>query len=78
MIFRDKKALLFIGDGISKQNHDALICEIMRSDNKAAVGLSVGTLNSNLTAVQGQVMSNFSLQVLRNNMRRANFFLKRF
>eukprot|EP01036_Dinobryon_divergens_P022067 gene22067-30301_t len=64
---RENKAILFIGDGISKQNHDALLCEIMRSESKSAVGLTLGTLNSSLTAVQGQVMSNFTLQLRKNS-----------
>ena len=62
-VCREKKAVLFIGDGISKQNHDALLCEILRSESKATVGLTLGALNSSLAAVQGQAMSNFTLKV---------------
>lgn len=62
---RANKAVLFIGDGISKQNHDAMLCQMMRTESIS--GISTGELNPNLLVVQNQVMSNFTLQVSNLN-----------
>lgn len=42
------KPVIFIGDGISKQSTDALLCEILRTDNVQLSG-NVGAIDANYT-----------------------------
>lgn len=42
----EKKAVMFVGDAISKQNQEALICELMRTDRITVTGSLHRTLNS--------------------------------
>jgi hypothetical protein len=43
---REEKAIVFVGDAISKQNQEALICELMRTDTITVTGSLHNTLNS--------------------------------
>ena len=46
LMAEDKKVLVFIGDAISKQNQEAAVCELMRTDRILLSGGSRASLNS--------------------------------
>ena len=46
LMAEDKKVLVFIGDAISKQNQEATVCELMRTDRIIISGGSRASLNS--------------------------------
>lgn len=46
---REQKAVIFVGDAISKQNQEALICELMRTDTITLIGSLHHTLNSTVS-----------------------------
>ena len=57
-----KKPIIFIGDGISKQNQEALLCEILRTDNVVLTGQSSG-IDANYTIHWGKSMKEMQLDI---------------
>jgi hypothetical protein len=61
-----KKSVLFLGDGISKQNQDALVCELMRTENITLLGTmrdEYRQLFHNLTIIWPQTLERAPLQL---------------
>lgn len=48
-IAKTKKPLVFLGDALSKQNQDALLCEILRTDRVWATGNIYGSPNTSIS-----------------------------
>ncbi len=54
LIASSSRPIVFVGDGLSKQNQDALICEIMRTDKVTVTG--------SMSGESSQLQSNFTVR----------------
>eukprot|EP01038_Epipyxis_sp_PR26KG_P015539 gene15539-20980_t len=70
IIAKKKMPLIFIGDGISKQNQDALICEIFRTEKNKVI------IYGSMRNEYSQLLSNFTIEWINSKSDKSNDRLK--